>query len=432
MPTTMLTDAAIKKYPPAEKGRVEYFDKDYPGFCLRVTDKGGKSFCYYYRVKGAGGLSVTGRELVGPQRRLPLGQFPRMSLKDARKAYGEAFDLVEEAKDPAELRKAERLSQNRSRGKTVDWLIGEYEKYAMRNGGPKKWLDGDVQGKFRKHLSPICGDLSLDLINRAQMRSILRIIEDKSAPTVPKEIIQRASPMFEWAVEEEIIETNPFDGIKRTPDNKRKRFLTDKEIIAFWKATDQMYYPYGPFYKLLLLTGQRLREIGSSSWSEIDRDADIPVFILPPERRKHGADALVVPLSEPALSVLSNVPIFSRGDYVFTTTEGDRPIDGYPKGKARLDRLMLEVLQEDDPGAKLADWVNHDLRRTVETGMAKIGIQPHIYEQVIGHAIKGIEGTYNQYHYLPEKKAALEAWGRYVMKQVGLGDDNVVELSEVR
>ena len=116
MPNTKLTAAAVEKFKPADKGRIEYFDALLPGFCLRVTDKGAKSFCAFYRVKGAGGVSEEGRELVGPQRRITLGQYPLMGLGEARDAAKEAFKLAANGQDPADLRKTDRLAHHHITG----------------------------------------------------------------------------------------------------------------------------------------------------------------------------------------------------------------------------------------------------------------------------------------------------------------------------
>jgi integrase len=140
-------------------------------------------------------------------------------------------------------------------------------------------------------------------------------------------------------------------------------------------------------------------------------------WTIPKERTKNGKEHLVH-LSEQALAVL---PPRSKSKLVFSTT-GDTPISGYSKAKARLDELMLGYLAGNEADAlelmmddvSLSPWRTHDLRRTCASGMARIGIEPHVIERILNHLSGeqgGLQGIYQQYEYLPERKLALEKWG---------------------
>jgi integrase len=171
-----------------------------------------------------------------------------------------------------------------------------------------------------------------------------------------------------------------------------------KELQAVWDATEEMGYPFGHMYRMLILTGQRKSEIATMRrcWIASDTNAvEIPATDYK-TKRPH-----LIPLSEPALKLVKALPKWNIGDFMFSTTAGARPISGYSKAKTRLDEL-----------SKVEGWVVHDIRRSVATHMARLGVSQEHIERVLGHVIEGVAGTYNRYSYLDEKRAALELWGR--------------------
>ena len=127
-----------------------------------------------------------------------------------------------------------------------------------------------------------------------------------------------------------------------------------------------------------------------------------------------------------ALEILGGVPRFKGGEFVFSTTHGKKPISGYSDGKARLDKKIAESDTELEP------WRFHDLRRTVVSGMAGLNIPHEIRSRVVGHALPGLDQTYNQWDYLPEKQRALEAWAGRVQEILGQRDGKVVQLRGAR
>ena len=178
----------------------------------------------------------------------------------------------------------------------------------------------------------------------------------------------------------------------------RQRTLSDAELRALWQASETIGYPFGPLYRLLLLTGARKSEVAGAQWSEFDLDKR--VWSVPPERFKSNATHMV-PLSDQAMAVLLSVPHFTKGDYLFSTTLGERPVGGFSKAKARLDKLM-----------NAPPWVIHDIRRTVRTRLASLRIPDMVAEMVIGHGRKGIQRVYDQHSYEDEMREALGAMGR--------------------
>ena len=182
----------------------------------------------------------------------------------------------------------------------------------------------------------------------------------------------------------------------------RSRVLKDEEVRAFWRAADNLGYPYGPLFRLLVITGQRKSEVAEAHWSEFDLDARL--WTIPAERMK--ADAVhIVPLSDMAVSILRNLPRFKQGDFVFSSTFGHIPVNGFSKAKAGLDKLMIGEL-----GATPPPFVLHDIRRTVRTRLSALPIPDLVRELVIAHSKPGLHKVYDQHAYIDEKRHALDLW----------------------
>jgi integrase len=170
---------------------------------------------------------------------------------------------------------------------------------------------------------------------------------------------------------------------------------------------------------LLLLTGQRLREVSEMAWSEVDLDKALWTFA--PSRMKNGA-AHVVPLASESLALLRSVPCGS-GKYVFSTCGGRKPISGFSKLKSRIDAALPEPI---------TPWRFHDLRRTMQTGLSMLGVPDVVAELAIAHSQKGLHRVYNQHGYLTEKRNAMERWEAHLRSICAPVPTNVVELTGAR
>jgi integrase len=188
-----------------------------------------------------------------------------------------------------------------------------------------------------------------------------------------------------------------------------------------------MGYPYGGFYRLLLLTGQRRGQAVQMTWGEVDMERR--TWTTPGSKMKGGKEH-VVHLSDLALEVLAEAR--ERGNessYVFTC-DGVRPLNSFAKPRARLDRMIAQIA-----GKALPAWRVHDFRRTLVHGLARLGIPPHVADKILAHssgAIAGVAAVYNRYAYLDERCAALAAWGRKVEEIIGRGEPNIVTLPAKR
>ena len=233
--------------------------------------------------------------------------------------------------------------------------------------------------------------------------------------------------MFNWAVERGRLPASPMAGMKPpTRERPRDRTLTDDELRWLWQACDACEWPFGPLVKLLLLTAQRRDEVANLEWAELDLGGR--VWTMPRHKAKNDR-AHEIQLSDAAIEVLNSIPQVGTG-IIFTTT-GETSVSGFSRAKRRLDAAMLAAKRE-ELGAKcepIPNWVLHDLRRTAATGMARLNFPPHVVDKVLNHVsgtIRGVAAVYNRFEYLDERRAALEAWGRYVSNLVAPAPANVV------
>jgi integrase len=200
----------------------------------------------------------------------------------------------------------------------------------------------------------------------------------------------------------------------------RTRVLTDPEWRAFWRATGSMPYPYGPLFRLLALTGQRKSEVADSRWREFDVGKKL--WVIPALRMKADAPH-VVPLSDDVIAILESVPRLNRGDHLFSTTHGAKPVNGFSKAKVILDWKMRAELGE------LPPFVIHDIRRSVRTGLSALPVSSDVAELVIGHARPGLRRVYDQYAFEAEKRRALQLWADRLRDVVETAPGNVVALA---
>jgi integrase len=329
---------------------------------------------------------------------------------------------------------------------------------------PKQRRGVRVARELREFFVPLWGGKPVAEITRENVQSAIKGIRDyggrgmlaahgikdgkrgrterKGAPGQARNLLGNLKTLFAWAIEanEYGIELSPARDIRaRTlvgAKMSRDRDLTDLEVAALWRAIRRLRYPFGPVYRLLLLTGLRLNEVVNASWPEFDLKEKL--WTIPKERMK-GTDEKArphaVPLTDDMLAILESLPRFKRGDYLFSLSLGARPAAVDDKIKIKIDARMLRSLRawarmrgEDPAKVKLEPWVNHDLRRTVRSGLSRLRVDHDVKEAVLAHAKPGIAGVYDRYDLLDEKRAALELWAARVRDIVQPAPGNVVKL----
>jgi integrase len=372
---------------------VIYWDTLLPAFGLRVAASGRKTWLTMYRVNGKLVQETLGTYALNP------------SVAEARDRARASMAMASHGEHPVAARR-ERQVKARTFSQAVDRYKAEYLEPNCRPGTVKeayRILTRDVPW----------GALPLREITRQQIHGALeakastrkhpRKGSEGGAIIQSNRVLARLRAFFGWARALDLIDTDPTQGIRKlAKETSRDRVLTDEELVTFWNACDQLGWPNGQLFQFLCLTAQRRDEVGEMRWVEIDLEKR--VWTIPRERSKNGR-AHEVNLSEFAVGILQALPRLA-GPYVFSTM-GDRPVNSYGSAKARLDSL-----RGDTPA-----WRLHDLRRTATSGMARLNIPPHIVDKILNHTagtIKGVAAVYNRFEYADERKAALEAWSRYV------------------
>jgi integrase len=409
--------------------RREYPDRD--GLVLRVSAKGTKTWAVSYRVRGRGdaaGERVA--RLAGDKRRLTLGDYPTIGLSEARAKAAEVKRLARAGVDAGDS-----VRDGAGAGvPTVVDLIDRYSTEHLQRNGLRAASNAEKQ--LRLHVAPAWGPRTVASIERGDL---VRLIEEvrvrrtvevrdgdrilrrtRGGPGAAAEIRKWTRAMFQFAMDAGLRPDNPFADVRnRDRQRRRERVLSMEELRAVSDSAGDMGYPWGPWYRLILLTGDRRSEWARARWDWLT--ANLTRLEIPASEYK-TAKSQVVPLSAQAQAIIASLPRGEAGPYLFSSDGGARAVSGFSKAKARLDRLIADRL-----GRPLPPWVVHDLRRSMATHMERIGIEPHIIEVCLGHSLKGVAGIYRQYGYLPEKAHALQAWADELLPayddgpRVGLG-----------
>lgn len=407
-----LTTKAIESLKPDPDKRLEMPDPALAGLYLIVQPTGVKSWALRYRFDGK-------------PAKLTLGRWPVMGVADARVAATASLDVLDHGRNPADEKKATAAATVQTDRDKVAAVI---DLFLKRHASHNRRGD-DVAAMFRREVLAKWGARNIQSITKRDVIDVLDVIVDRGSPVTSNRLRAHLNTLFNWAKGRDIIQANPLDGIKPpAPEKARDRVLTNDEIRLFWQATGGMEYPFGPLYRALLLTGQRLREVAEMTWREVEGG----IWTLPASRSKNG-DEHTVPLSPEVVDILQSLPKVGR--FIFTTT-GSSPVSGFTRAKARLDRLMTEAANHGLPAGSdpvvIPAFTIHDLRRTAATGMAGLRFPPHVVEAVLNHRSgtrRGVAGVYNRFDYAEEKLQAMEGWSRYAMQLVEGGESNVVPLN---
>jgi integrase len=413
-----------------------FWDDEVKGFGLKVTPAGGKIYVFQYRIARPGHAAST------PARRYTIGKHGNLTPEQARSRAKELALLVATGIDPRE-QEADELSQKEAAKREAE------EKNRLANElafdrVAYLWLDhySNEKGRrpsslaqaslvIRNHLKPALGNTPMPHIGRTQLQPIIDAIPAKQK-AMRRNVFAYASILFSWALTRGYIPTNPLMSMAKPDAPKaRERVLTDTEVEIIWTASGALRMPWGHFYRLLLLTGQRKSEVAGLRWEELDRNEAI--WTIPANRAKNDK-AHIVPLSPPAIAELNELAagtIWPKSGYVLTTNRRTS-ISGFSKAKRILDQLVAQAQN----GEAISHWRVHDIRRTVATGLQRLGVRFEVTEAVLNHvsgAKGGVAGVYQRHDWKDEKRAALDAWAQRFgeLVQGAQPGDNVVKL-EVR
>lgn len=405
-----LTDARISGLKPPEKGQIEVSDQLITGLRLRIGASGVKTYILRKRVNGKW-LNVT------------LGRHSsNFSLASARR---KARDLLVDVERGKSIAKKPGTKRRFSSG--VGTINQLYEVYLEKEVVGKKRSAREFERVFRMYIGPQLGDRIADTLTRADVTRFVEHVafeRGKSTLTMARNVHRHLSSFYAWAMPKlENLPANPCrDAWRPKAAAGRDRVLTDRELAALWHAASEDGFPFGHLVKMLILTAQRRGEVLDATCDEFDLNSK--VWTVPSHRAKNGR-ANVVPMSGPVVAITRDLfslagidpeNAHSMNELLFaskvTTTNS---VSGLSRSWRRI-RSRVDVIL----GYEAAHFTMHDIRRTVATGLQRLGIPLVVSEAVLNHqsgsAKAGVAGVYHRHSFTNEKREALAMWGKEVLE----------------
>jgi integrase len=383
-------------------GKSEHFiwDDSLPGFGVRLRNAS-RRWVVQYRFHGQ-------------QRRESLGDVRKVTLDAARKIARSRFAQVELGSDPAAERRAQRQA-TATKLNTLAFVAARYLDNKRGKLRPSTYKAAEKH--FTVHWKRL-RERPIDSIKRADVAALLQEIIKAHGCTSAARARGNLSALFTWAMKEALCESNPVIGTNDPAQGikPRDRVLSDEEIRIIWKACRDD--DFGRIVRLLLASGCRREEIASLMWSEVNLETG--VMTIPGTRTKNHR-TLELTLPAPALEILKSTPRRHGRDYVFGFSGGG--FSAFSYSTIALNSRIVEA-----EGRPLARWTLHDCRRTVRTGLGRLGIAPHVAELVLNHVKGGVEAIYDRYRYQREIKVALATWADHLLAIVEDRKSNVTPL----
>ena len=430
MASIRISKATVDAAMPVASGDVILWDDRIAGFGLKITPAGLKVYIYRYRVAKPGQAAQTA------PRKYTIGRHGDLTPDQARKRAQELAAMVAQGVDPRQ----QELDAMAAREATVT-LVEEQARVerdlAFRRIA-KLWLEhyqNDMERRassvamatlvVNRYLMPALGDTPMPHIGRSQLQPVIDSIPSHKRG-IRRAVFAYSSVLWGWAIRRGHIAVNPILAMEKPPaPAARERVLTDNELTRLFRVADTLHPVWTALFKLLVLTGQRRSEVAGIMWEELDRAT--ATWTIPASRAKN-AKAHLVPLAPAAVWLLdaqASGTVWPQRGYILTTT-GRTPVSGISKAKAALDKAMS------NEGREVDAWRLHDIRRTVATGLQRLGVRFEVTEAVLNHVSGskgGVAGVYQRHDWADEKRSALEAWAGHVEQLIrGITATNVVRM----
>jgi integrase len=363
---------------------VVYWDAGVPGFGVKVTPKGRKVFIVLYRTGGAG----------SKLRKYTIGPYGRVTLHQARVAAQKVFAAKLEGRDPAAEK---RESKRRIVADLVEDLLESFitQRLSQNRSG------AEIARVLRREVGKPWAGRSIHSIAKRDVVEVVSAIVQRGAPSAANKTLKSLKTFLRWCVGRAVLDQSPAEGVPLpTKEVARDQVLDDMELAQVILAARKIGGPYGAIVELLALTGQRRQEVACLAWEELDLAQQ--VWTIPKSRTKNGK-AHVVHLSRQSLAVVQGAD--RLGPFLFTLL-GTKPFQDFTRAKRRLDQL-----------SGMTGWRLHDLRRTCVSGMARLGVAPHVADKILNHqagTISGVAAVYQRHEFLVERRAALDLWGAHI------------------
>jgi integrase len=393
---------------PPEKAVADLSDAGQPGLMLRVYRTGHKVFMVAYRVG-------VGRK--GKQRWLKIGDAAAISIKAAREAARAVLDEVAKGGDPAGERKDAARRERARLGPALDrYQASLKERHVVKRG--------EVVSLLRRELLKPLGNMDLAEIDRPMIIDRLDAVARSGRPGAARELRVRAGVFLGWAADQGLIKASPLARWRQPRRTRAQRLeqpgraLADAELPILWNIAGAAGWPFGSYIQMLILLGQRRTETSMMRWADIEGD----VWAIPPEITKSGR-AHRVPLPQQAVAILNGLPRLKSSDLVFPGRHG-RAMTGW--------NTRLRPIYEQTSARGMAPWTPHDLRRTMRTGLGRLGVEPIVSQLLLNHAVSDeLTAIYDRGEYWQQRVDAAARWADHVTGMVE-GGGTVVPLRRAR
>ena len=264
---------------------------------------------------------------------------------------------------------------------------------------------------LRREVGSAWGSRSIHEISKRDVIDVISAIEQRGAPVAANKALKSIKTFFRWCVGRAVLDRSPADGVPLPAKQvTRDRVLSDAELAQIILAARKIGGPYGGIVEVLALTGQRREEVARCTWDEIDLKTR--TWKLSSDRTKN-AKSHEVHLSDQVTAILNQAN--KQGELVFSRS-GNIPFQDFSVTKREIDLL-----------SGVTGWRLHDLRRTCVSGMARLGIAPHVADKILNHqggTISGVAAVYQRHDFLAERREALEKWGAHVREIIGKAFEN--------
>ena len=381
MPTAKLTKRFVEAQRP-EKSTV-WWDTELRGFGVRISPQLRRVYLVQYREGGQG--TPTRRPAIG------LHGVP-WTVDQARARAREILADVAAGRLPVA---GEPEPVSRTFSQCRDDFIEKYAKPRNRT-----WQEAD---RTLKRYFFTLDERDIRSITKSHIHDCIDDIMRRGKHSQANRALAHVKKLFAWLEQREAISQNPIEKLQKpAKEQSRDRVLSDEELVAICQAAQSIGYPFGDIVRILILTGQRRDEVGGMLRPEIDLRAG--VWRIPGTRNKSNRGH-TIPLCRCAARILLLTPRVNESDIVFTTN-GDSAFSGYGKAKTRLDDL-----------SGVSNWRLHDIRRSVASGMQRLGVLPAVIEVILNHVNptgSELSGIYQRYSYEPEVRTGILRWSRHL------------------
>jgi integrase len=384
MPTCKLTKRIIDTLPaPANRDEI-WWDEDLKGFGLKITSAGRKVFLVQYRPAG---------DRRNP-RKYTIGEYGPTTPHQARV---EAQRVLAERAAGRDPQAEKQIAKRRIASEQVADLAAEFvARHVSQNR-----TASETTRILNREVLPYWGSWTVAEVRKRDVIALLDRVRERGSLIMANRVLAAVRKFFNWCIGRGILDVSPCAGVAAPArEQARHRTLTDDELSEVLRAAREIGFPFGSIVEMLALTGQRRDEVGRMAWADLDLGKGL--WVVPGEHAKNGKPH-TVHLSHQALELLSQTP--QTGDLVLSGNARTL-FQGYSKAKARLDRI-----------SGVSGWTLHDLRRPVVSGMARLGVAPHVTDKILNHqsgTISGAAAVYQRHEFMPERKDALQRWGSHI------------------